>query len=142
MAGSSLSGRADKMSWAAQILAAVILGQTLFFKFTAAPESVELFTILGLEPFGRIGIGVAELIAVVLLLIPRTAPLGGLLGVGLMMGAVFSHLTQLGIVFLDDGGSLFAMAVVTLLASASVVWLRRRQLLAMLPARLGVHLGA
>ena len=122
------SGQANVASWSLQLIAAAILGQTLFFKFSGAPEAVELFQTLGVEPFGRLGLGVVELIAVVLLLWPRRAVLGGLLSVGLMVGAIGSHLTVLGIEVANDGGQLFAMAWVTLLAGAGVVWLRRGQL--------------
>lgn len=116
------------VSWTAQILAAAILGQTLFFKFTGAAESRFIFTTLGVEPWGRWLTGILELIAVGLLLTPRAAVLGGVLGAGLMGGAVMSHLTKLGLVVQDDGGLLFGLAVVTLVASALVVWLRRTEL--------------
>lgn len=98
--------------WVLRIVAAVILLQTLYFKFTAQPESVELFTVLGMEPWGRIGTGVVELVASVLILIPRTTLLGALTGLGLMAGAIFFHLTKLGINF---GGDviLFTYAVIT-----------------------------
>jgi hypothetical protein len=123
---------AKRVSWTLQIVAAAILGQTLFFKFTAAPESVHIFRVLGMEPWGRIGTGVAELVAVVLLLAPRTAALGALLAIGLMGGAIVSHATKLGIAVVvggeSDGGLLFALAVVTLVASAIVVALRRFEL--------------
>jgi hypothetical protein len=69
----SLTRAANISSWVGQITAAVILGQTLFFKFTGAPESKYIFTTLGIEPWGRIGTGILELITVVLLLSPRTA---------------------------------------------------------------------
>ena len=92
---------------AAQLVAAAILFQTLFFKFSAAPESVYIFTTLGIEPWGRLGSAVAELIAVILLLWPRFAALGALLGLGMMSGAILSHLTKLGIVVQDNGGTLF-----------------------------------
>ena len=86
-------------TWLLRIIAAVILLQTLYFKFTAQPESVELFTKLGMEPWGRIGTGIGELITAILLLIPRTTLLGAVMGVGLMSGAIFFHLTKLGINF-------------------------------------------
>jgi len=105
------------------LIAVAILGQTLFFKFTAAPEAVELFRTLGVEPWGRIGTGVVELVAVLLLLARPT--LGALLGILLMMGAIGSHLTQLGIEVAGDGGMLFGMAIVTLLACFTSLWLRR-----------------
>ena len=98
--------------WLLRVIAAVILLQTLYFKFTAQPESVQLFTTLGMEPWGRIGTGIAELIATILLLIPRTTLLGAFMGLGLMSGAIFFNLTKLGINF---GGDviLFAYAVIT-----------------------------
>jgi hypothetical protein len=128
MQQNQLTGKALKLTWAAQILAAVILGQTLFFKFTGAPEAVELFTTLGVEPFGRIGLGVVELVTVILLLVPRTAALGGLVTLGLMLGAVGSHLTVLGIEVAGDGGALFGMAVVTALAGGVIAFTRRAEL--------------
>jgi uncharacterized membrane protein YphA (DoxX/SURF4 family) len=109
------------VSWIAQIIAALIMFQTLFFKFSAAPESVYIFSTLGLEPWGRIGIGVMELIASVLLLIPNLAWLGAILGLGLMGGAIMSHLTQLGIVINNDGGQLFIYALIVLICSAIVL---------------------
>jgi putative oxidoreductase len=127
-----LAGRTKAAAWTAQLVAAAILGQTLFFKFSAAPESVHIFTVLGAEPWGRIGSGVVELVAVILLLAPRTAALGGLLAMGVMAGAIGSHLTQLGVEIVvngeSDGGLLFALAVVTFLAGGVVVGLRRAQL--------------
>jgi hypothetical protein len=121
-------------AWIAAVIAAVIMGQTLFFKLTGAPEAVHIFTTLGVEPWGRVGTAVLELIAVVLLLIPRAAPAGALLGVGLMVGAIGGHLTKLGVVVQDDGGLLFGLALVTLAACVVVLALRRGQVLAMIPA--------
>jgi putative oxidoreductase len=116
------------VSWLLQIVIAVILLQTLFFKFTGAEESVYIFTTLGAEPWGRIGSGVIELIASVLLLIPRTVAMGALLSLGIAGGAVFSHLTKLGIVVQGDGGLLFGLALVVLVCSAALLWLRRREM--------------
>jgi hypothetical protein len=116
------------VSWILQVVAAVILGQTLFFKFTAAPESVYIFTRLGAEPWGRIGSGIAELIAVTLLLMPRLAAVGAALSLGVISGAIASHLTKLGIVVQGDGGVLFALALVVFVSSTIVLVLRRRQL--------------
>jgi len=116
------------VTWTAQITAAVILAQTLFFKFSGAEESVALFTKLGVEPYGRIGLGIVELVTVVLLLVPRTAAFGGLLTVGLMVGAVGSHLGPIGIEVNGDGGALFGMALVTLAAGLVTTWLRRAEL--------------
>ena len=119
-------------SWILQIIAAAILFQTLFFKFTGAEESRYIFSRLGLEPWGRIGSGVVEVVAVVLLLIPKTAPLGALLSLGVISGAIVSHLTKLGIVVKDDGGLLFALAVTVFLCSALVLLIRRREIMSLL----------
>ncbi len=116
------------VSWTLQLVAAVILGQTLFFKFSGAEESRYIFSILGMEPWGRWGTGGAELIAVILLLIPRTAAVGAFLSLGLMTGAIASHLTKLGIVVKDDGGLLFILAVTVFVSSGVILFLRRRQL--------------
>jgi putative oxidoreductase len=105
------------LDWMVRIVAALILLQTLYFKFTAHPESVALFTKLGVEPLGRIGTGVIELVAGILLLIPATAFLGAVLGIGLMAGAIMSHLMVIGIESAGDGGQLFVLAIVVLLCS-------------------------
>lgn len=102
--------------WILRLVAAIILLQTLFFKFTAAQESVYIFSKLGMEPWGRIGTGIAELIASLLILVPRTTAWGALLGMGLMGGALFAHFTQLGIVVLDDGGQLFIYALLVFIS--------------------------
>jgi hypothetical protein len=115
-------------SWILQLVAAAILFQTLFFKFTGAEESVYIFTTLGMEPWGRIGSGVAELIACVLLLVPRTITLGALLSLGVISGAIVSHLTRLGLVVKDDGGLLFALGVVVFASSAAILMIRRREI--------------
>ena len=81
-----------------------------------------------MEPWGRIGSGVAELVAVVLLLHPRTAALGAVLSLGVISGAIFSHLTSLGIVVKNDGGLLFALAVAVFVGSAAILFIRRAQL--------------
>src|ERR1700722_9007274 len=100
----SLSRSQMVISWICRITAAVILCQTLFFKFTGAPESIYIFTKVGMEPWGRYGSGVAELIASILLLTPRFAWAGALLGLGVISGAIVCHLTVLGIVVQNDGG--------------------------------------
>ncbi len=114
--------------WALQIVAAVILLQTLYFKFTGAPESVYIFKTLGVEPFGRIGSGIIELIASFLLLTNRYAWAGALIGVGVMAGAIFSHLTKLGIEIMNDGGYLFTLGVITFICCAAVLFIRRIQI--------------
>src|SRR5262250_1903693 len=97
------------ISLGCRVVAAVILLQTLFFKFTAAPESVYIFTKVGLEPWGRIGSGVVELIAALLLLSPRLTWLGSTIAIGMMAGAIISHLALLGIEVQGDKGLLFAL---------------------------------
>jgi uncharacterized membrane protein YphA (DoxX/SURF4 family) len=122
-------------TWALRVIAAVILLQTLWFKFTAAEESVYIFSTLGMEPWGRIGSGVAELIAAVLLLIPRTSVLGALLGLGIMSGAIFFHLTQLGIEVQGDGGQLFIYALLVFVSCAILVLSGWRQVISLVPFR-------
>lgn len=113
--------------WILKLIAAVILLQTLYFKFTAKPESVELFTILGMEPWGRIGTGVAELIASILILIPRTTLLGALMGLGLMAGAIFFHLTKLGVNFGGDA-VLFIYAVIVFVCCLVLIIIYRKNI--------------
>jgi uncharacterized membrane protein YphA (DoxX/SURF4 family) len=112
-------------SWILQAIVALILLQTLFFKFTGAAESKYIFEKLGLEPWGRIGSGVVELIACILLLHPRTVTLGAMLALGVISGAIVSHLTRLGIVVKDDGGLLFLLALAVFIGSATILVLRR-----------------
>lgn len=116
------------VSWFFQAVAALILLQTLFFKFTGAPESKYIFEKLGVEPWGRVGTGMAELVAAILLLWPRYAVIGATFSAALMCGAIGSHLTKLGIIVLGDHGLLFALAVTVFGASIIVVWLRRHEL--------------
>ncbi len=126
MGVAALSQGSLRLSWVCQIIAAVILGQTLFFKFTGAPESIYIFTVLGAEPWGRIGSGVMELVAVVLLLNNKTPAIGAGLTIGLMGGAIGAHLTKLGIDVQGDGGTLFGLAVTTLVCAVVVILIRRR----------------
>lgn len=118
------------LSLGLRLVAAGILLQTLFFKFTGAPESVYIFSTLGLEPWGRIGSGVAELIASVLLLWPRTIAVGAALSLAVISGAIVSHITKLGIALpaVGDNGELFALAVIVFAASAALLMLHRREL--------------
>lgn len=107
--------------WVARIIAALILFQTLFFKFSASAESVYIFTKVGMEPWGRIGIGILELIASVLLLTGATAWIGAGLALGLMAGAIGMHLTMLGIEVQGDGGYLFGLAVIVAVCSILIL---------------------
>jgi hypothetical protein len=116
------------LDYGARAVAAVILLQTLFFKFTGAPESVYIFTKVGIEPWGRIASGVAELIAAALLFVPRLAWLGAVIALGVIGGAIFTHLTVLGIAVMGDGGLLFALAVVTEVCAALVAFIHRHAL--------------
>ena len=113
------------LKWALRIIAAVILLQTLYFKFTGAPESVYIFTTMGIEPWGRIGSGVVELIASILLMIPRTTWMGAALALGTIMGAIASHLFVLGIEVQGDGGWLFMLAVAVAVCSALLLWMEK-----------------
>jgi hypothetical protein len=117
-------------SWTLRGIAAVILLQTLFFKFTGAKESVYIFSTLGLEPWGRIGSGIVELIASILILTPRTVVFGAILSLGVISGAIVSHLTKLGVALpgVDDHGELFALAVAVFICSAAVLILHRREI--------------
>jgi len=121
------------LSWILRLVVAGVLFQTLFFKFTGAQESVYIFTKLGLEPWGRIGSGVVELIAVILLLIPSTVSIGAILSLGTISVAILSHLTKLGIVVINsdgssDGGLLFALALIVFVCSAIILVIYRREI--------------
>jgi uncharacterized membrane protein YphA (DoxX/SURF4 family) len=114
--------------WVLRLLAAVILLQTLFFKFSSSEESVYIFSAIGMEPWGRIGTGVMELIAAILILIPRTTAFGALLAIGLMSGALFFHLTTLGIEVKGDGGLLFIYALLVLISSSILLFVYQTQI--------------
>lgn len=114
--------------WVLRILAAVILLQTLFFKFSGAEESIYIFSTLGMEPWGRIGTGVVELVASILILLPRTTAFGAVLAVGTMSGAIFFHLTRLGIEVRGDHGQLFIYALLVFISAGILAWTFRKQL--------------
>ena len=130
------------VAWICRIVAATILLQTLFFKFTAAPESVYIFTKLGAfihnyVPFAsistvqvsaRIGSGIMELIAAVLLLMPRFVWAGAILAIAATSGAIASHLTFLGIEVEGDHGLLFALAITVWVTSLIALLLNRTQI--------------
>ncbi len=105
-----------------RLIPSIILLQTLFYKFSAAPESVYIFETLGMEPVGRIALGIMELVVAILILVPKTTWLGSLLGIGIMGGAIASHLFKLGIVVQNDGGTLFILAIITLTCCIVLVW--------------------
>ena len=116
--------------WILRLMAAIILLQTLYFKFSAAPESIYIFSKLGMEPWGRIGTGILELIAGILLLVPATTLFGALLATGLMAGAILFHITKLGIIVQDDGGQLFFYALLVFVSSIVLIIIYRNDLFA------------
>jgi putative oxidoreductase len=118
------------LNLSARLVAAIILLQTLYFKFTGASESIYIFSTIGMEPWGRWVVGTLELVAGTLLLIPGTAGLGALLAAGLMGGAIGMHLTILGFEVQNDDGYLFFLALTVLAASAIVLWLERASIFA------------
>jgi uncharacterized membrane protein YphA (DoxX/SURF4 family) len=122
--------------WIIKLVAVIILLQTLYFKFTGAEESVYIFSTLGIEPFGRIGSGVVELVASLLLLMPRTTLLGALIGAGTMLGAIASHLLILGVEIKNDGGTLFILAIITFLCCAILIFNQKEKLLQWLRLKL------
>jgi uncharacterized membrane protein YphA (DoxX/SURF4 family) len=113
--------------WILRLVPAIILLQTLYFKFTAQPESVQLFTRIGMEPYGRIGTGVLELVAAILILIPRYTGYGAILGLVMMTGALYFHLTKIGIFFGGDA-LLFIYAVVTFVCCALLIFIYKSRL--------------
>ena len=123
----TLTHKENVISWIAQIIAALIMLQTLFFKFSGAEESVYIFSTVHMEPWGRYMTGTAELLASILLLIPTLAWAGAILGIGIMTGAIICHLTILGISVMNDSGYLFFLALLTFVACFVVVIVRRCQ---------------
>src|SRR5512145_2019471 len=123
----SLSKGLSITSWTLQLIAAVILFQTLFFKFSGAKESIYIFSTVGMEPWGRIGSGVVELIASIMLVIPATVTVGAIIALVTISGAIFFHLTKLGIALpaVNDRGELFALAVVVFVVSLAILFIRR-----------------
>lgn len=116
------------LSWVFRLLAAIIFLQTLYFKFSGAPESIYIFSTLGIEPWGRIGTGIAELVIGILLIIPRTAWIGALGGLAIISGAILAHLTQLGIEIQGDGGKVFYLAIIVFISCLLVSYLHRAEI--------------
>ncbi|WP_298533489.1 DoxX family membrane protein [uncultured Algibacter sp.] len=111
-----------------RIIVSVILIQTLRFKFTAHPDSIYIFEKVGLEPLGRIGIGIIELIAGILLLIPKTVWIGATLTIGIIGGAIIMHLTKIGIEVNNDNGTLFYTAIITFIFAGIILYFNRAQI--------------
>ncbi len=120
------------LTWIIKLTAVIILLQTLFFKFSGAEESIYIFQTLGIEPLGRIGSGIVELIASILILMPRTTLLGALLAFGTMVGAIVSHLSVLGIAVKNDGGLLFILASITFACSLYLIFIDKDKISAFL----------
>jgi putative oxidoreductase len=114
--------------WGVRLIAALIMLQTLYFKFTASEESVFIFTTVGMEPWGRIAVGALELVAAVLILINVTAWLGALLALGLMAGAIVMHLTILGVEVRGDGGQLFLYALIVAVCSGIILIINKKNI--------------
>lgn len=116
------------LEWVLSILASLIMLQTLFFKFSGAEESIYIFTTVGMEPVGRFGSGIAELVAGICLLIPRIRVYGAIVGLGVISGAIFFHLTILGIEVMGDGGQLFYYALTVLVSCLVILIFRRKEI--------------
>jgi uncharacterized membrane protein YphA (DoxX/SURF4 family) len=115
------------ITWVLRLTIAIILLQTLYFKFTAHPDSVHIFSALGVEPYGRIGLGIVELLVAIMILLPRTKLIGMLSSFGIMVGAIFSHLLVIGIDVSNDGGTLFSLALIVMAASLLLIFIHRNE---------------
>ena len=116
------------LDWILALIASLLLLQTLYFKFSGSAESIYIFETVGMEPWGRYASGVAELVAGILLLIPRLRLYGALIAAGVISGALFFHLTSLGIVVMDDGGQLFIYALLVFLSSLGLIFIHRKEI--------------
>ncbi len=117
-----------RLSLICRCVAAGIMLETLWFKFTGHPESVWIFTKMGMESWWRYGQGIWELAASILLFVPRGLWLGCLLSLGAMSAAILSHFAVLGIAIQGDGGLLFGMACTAWLASFVATWLHQQSI--------------
>lgn len=120
------------ISWLLRLTVSIILLQTLYFKFTAHPDSVHIFSELGVEPWGRIGLGIIELITAIMIFIPKTKILGMVNSLGIMKGAILSHVMVLGINVSNDGGTLFGLAIIVFSAALLYLFLNKNELLALI----------
>ncbi len=120
------------ISWSLRLTVSIILLQTLYFKFTAHPDSVHIFSELGVEPWGRIGLGVIELITVLLILLPKTKVIGMAISLGIILGALFSHILVLGVNVKNDGGGLFTLAIIVLIASTLFLIIHKNELISLI----------
>lgn len=119
----------NSISGILRVTVAVILIQTLYFKFSGHPESVHIFSALGIEPWGRIGLGIIELITALLILFPKTKIIGMVASLGIILGAVFSHILVLGLNVSNDGGALFTLALIVLIATTIFLTIHKNELI-------------
>lgn len=119
----------NSISWILRLTVAIILLQTLYFKFTAHPDSVYIFSKLGVEPWGRIGLGIIELITAVLILLPKTKLIGMLNSLGIILGEIFSHILIIGFDVKNDGGGLFTLAIIVLISSIIFLIINKEELI-------------
>ena len=122
----------NTISWVLRLTVAIILLQTLYFKFTAHPDSVHIFSALKVEPWGRIGLGIVELLTAILILYPKTKIIGMIYSLGIIVGAVFAHLFVLGVNVENDGGSLFTLALIVLIASTIFLIIHKTEVLSLI----------
>lgn len=120
------------ISWLLRLTVAIILLQTLYYKFTAHPDSVHIFSELGVEPWGRIGLGIIELITAILVVIPKTKIIGIITSLGIIIGAIGSHLLVLGINVSNDGGGLFTLAIIVFIACIIFLIMHKKDVLALI----------
>ena len=116
------------ISWVLRLAIAIIFIQTLYFKFTAHPDSVYIFSELGVEPYGRVGLGIIELITAILLMVNSTKIIAIFLSIGIIIGAIGSHILVIGTSVQGDGGGLFALAWVVLLAGIVLLFIHKKEL--------------
>ena len=119
----------NSISGILRVTVVVILIQTLYFKFSGHPESVHIFSALGIEPWGRIGLGIIELITALLILFPKTKVIGMVASLGIILGAVFSHILVLGLNVSNDGGALFTLALIVLIATTIFLTIHKNELI-------------
>ena len=130
------------ISWVLRLTVAIILLQTLYYKFTAHPDSVHIFKELGVEPWGRIALGIMELIIAMLILMPQTQIIGMAGSLGVILGAIFSHFLVLGINVSNDGGGLFTLALIVFFASTIYLIMHKNEAMTLIKSfKLKVNLN-
>jgi hypothetical protein len=122
----------NTISWILRLTVAIILLQTLYYKFTGHPDSVHIFSALGVEPWGRIGLGVVELITSILILMPKTKIIGMINSIGIITGAILSHFLVIGFNVSNDGGGLFTLAIIVFIASSIFLIMHKNEVVALI----------